>query len=244
MQDLQRGLGRESAQPGKLRGRQNEDILKQILALQRMSNARNFAIFRVSGTGISTKRKIITIADNFPPERDGPTAILDAYGDLLTAHIESSMLPLMWNGRDDNSTAETVDFDHFVVRLRGRVLPYSGVAFPVKLGVSGNGYAVFSANYLDLASEMMLKMHLQATAILASLLQQEQRREQPAEMLTEREIACLQMAGDGRISEEIAETLGLSVHTVNAYLGTATTKLDSVNRIQAIAKAIRLGYIN
>ena len=30
---------------------------------------------------------------------------------------------------------------------------------------------------------------------------------------------------------------------VDAYLGTATTKLDAVNRIQAIAKAIRLGYI-
>ena len=39
----------------------------------------------------------------------------------------------------------------------------------------------------------------------------------------------------------IAERLGLSVHTVNAYLGSATIKLDSVNRIQAIAKAIRLG---
>jgi DNA-binding CsgD family transcriptional regulator len=51
------------------------------------------------------------------------------------------------------------------------------------------------------------------------------------------------MAGDGHISEEIGERLGLSVHTVNAYLGTAATKLDSVNRIQAIAKAIRLGYI-
>ena len=48
---------------------------------------------------------------------------------------------------------------------------------------------------------------------------------------------------DGCISESIAEKLGLSVHTVNAYLGTATTKLDAVNRVQAIAKAIRLGYI-
>ncbi len=50
-------------------------------------------------------------------------------------------------------------------------------------------------------------------------------------------------AGDGYTSEEIAEKLGLSVHTVNAYLGSATVKLDAVNRIQAIAKAIRFGYI-
>ncbi|MNL83431.1 HTH-type quorum sensing-dependent transcriptional regulator VjbR [compost metagenome] len=72
----------------------------------------------------------------------------------------------------------------------------------------------------------------------------EERRMMPSESLSDREVACLQLAGDGRISEEIAEKLGLSVHTVNAYLGSATIKLDSVNRIQAIAKAIRLGYIN
>lgn len=40
------------------------------------------------------------------------------------------------------------------------------------------------------------------------------------------------------------DKLGLLAHTVNAYLGSATIKLDSVNRIQAIAKAIRLGYIS
>ncbi len=42
--------------------------------------------------------------------------------------------------------------------------------------------------------------------------------------LSERDVACLPLAGDGQISEEIAERLGLSVHTVNAYLGSATIK--------------------
>ncbi len=78
---------------------------------------------------------------------------------------------------------------------------------------------------------------------LTDLLASDERRLQPSEALSERELGCLQMAGDGMISEEIAEKMGLSVHTVNAYLGAATTKLDSVNRIQAIAKALRLGYI-
>ena len=78
---------------------------------------------------------------------------------------------------------------------------------------------------------------------MTDILSLDERKAAPSETLSEREIACLQLAGDGRISEEIAERLGLSVHTVNAYLGSATIKLDSVNRIQAIAKAIRLGYI-
>ena len=79
---------------------------------------------------------------------------------------------------------------------------------------------------------------------MIDLLSLDERRAAAAAALSEREIACLQLAGDGRISDEIAEKLGLSVHTVNAYLGSATIKLDSVNRIQAIAKAIRLGYIS
>jgi DNA-binding CsgD family transcriptional regulator len=228
----------------KARGRKGADLIQQMTALQRQLNARNFAIFRVSGSGISSKRSIKLLADNFPTGGTGAQAVLDLYGDAMVEHLDVSILPLLWNGRDEASTSETVDFDTFVTRLRGRTLPFAGIAFPVRLGASGNGVAVFTSAYLDLTSEMILETHAQVTAALARQLQYEERRGQPAEMLSEREIACLQMAGDGHTSEEIAEKLGLSVHTVNAYLGTATTKLDSVNRIQAIAKAIRLGYIN
>ncbi len=228
----------------KARGRKGADLIQQMSALQRQLNARNFAVFRVSGSGISSKRSIKLLADNFPTGSTGAQAVLDLYGDAMVEHLDVSILPLLWNGRDDSSTSETVDFDTFVTRLRGRTLPFAGIAFPVRLGASGNGFAVFTSTYLDLTSETILETHMQVTSALARQLQYEERRGQPAEMLSEREIACLQMAGDGHTSEEIAEKLGLSVHTVNAYLGTATTKLDSVNRIQAIAKAIRLGYIN
>lgn len=234
----------ESAGAAKARSRRGADLLQQMTALQRKLNARNFAVFRVSGSGLTSKRLIKLVADNFPGGSAGAQAVLELYGDAMVEHLDVSILPLLWNGKDESSTSETVDFDGFVTRLRGRSLPFAGIAFPVRLGSTGNGFAVFTSAYLDLTSEIILDTHIQVTGALARQLQNEERRGQPAEMLTEREIACLQMAGDGRTSEEIAEKLGLSVHTVNAYLGTATTKLDSVNRIQAIAKAIRLGYIN
>ena len=41
----------------------------------------------------------------------------------------------------------------------------------------------------------------------------------------------------------IAEILTLSEHTVNHYLNRATKKLDTVNRTQAVAKALRIGLI-
>jgi len=103
---------------------------------------------------------------------------------------------------------------------------------------------VFTGSYIDMTSELIIDFHGRSCQIMTDLLACDERRMLPAESLSDREIGCLQMAGDGYISEEIAEKMGLSVHTVNAYLGAATTKLDSVNRIQAIAKAIRLGYIS
>lgn len=61
--------------------------------------------------------------------------------------------------------------------------------------------------------------------------------------LTDREIDCLNWTAAGKTSAEIAEILGLSEHTVNHYLNRATKKLDTVNRTQAVAKALRVGLI-
>ncbi|RAX42229.1 LuxR family transcriptional regulator [Rhizobium tropici] len=61
--------------------------------------------------------------------------------------------------------------------------------------------------------------------------------------LTDREIDCLIWTAAGKTSAEIAEILSLSEHTVNHYLNRATKKLDTVNRTQAVAKALRVGLI-
>ena len=64
-----------------------------------------------------------------------------------------------------------------------------------------------------------------------------------SDMLTERELDCLNWTAAGKTSVEIAEILTLSEHTINHYLNRATKKLDAVNRTQAVAKALRLGLI-
>ncbi|OJF92252.1 helix-turn-helix transcriptional regulator [Pararhizobium antarcticum] len=61
--------------------------------------------------------------------------------------------------------------------------------------------------------------------------------------LSAREIECLRWAAAGKSSDEIATILGISVYTVSSYFKTATKKLDSVNRMQAIARAMRLKII-
>lgn len=61
--------------------------------------------------------------------------------------------------------------------------------------------------------------------------------------LSAREIECLRWAAAGKSSDEIAIILGISTYTVSSYFKTATRKLDAVNRMQAIARAIRLKLV-
>jgi DNA-binding CsgD family transcriptional regulator len=63
--------------------------------------------------------------------------------------------------------------------------------------------------------------------------------EQPLESLSNREIECLRWSAAGKSSDEIAIILDLSPHTVVGYLKSAMRKLDSVNRMQAVARAFR-----
>lgn len=61
--------------------------------------------------------------------------------------------------------------------------------------------------------------------------------------LSTRELACLRFAAEGKSSDDIAVVLGLSAFAVSSYFRSAAEKLGAVNRMQAIAKAIRLKLI-
>ncbi|MDX3929184.1 MAG: LuxR C-terminal-related transcriptional regulator [Shinella sp.] len=66
---------------------------------------------------------------------------------------------------------------------------------------------------------------------------------EPREKLSGREAECLRWAAAGKSSEEIAIILGISVYTVSSYFKSAARKLQAVNRMQAIACALRLKLI-
>ncbi|WP_174062073.1 transcriptional regulator VisR [Agrobacterium larrymoorei] len=221
------------------------DLFPKLVAMQRSLGAKNFVVFRTVASGFPNKRKLSCELENWGANvNEQSTRLIQAMGDRLLDHLERSLLPLIWKNENGTGFSDLPDVPSLVLRLDNDVLAYSGLALPVRLGTLGNGYIIFCGGSLLLDNELILDQHIKATHIMVDLLALDERRVAPAESLSEREIACLQLAGDGRISEEIATKLGLSVHTVNAYLGSATIKLDSVNRIQAIAKAIRLGYIH
>ena len=63
-------------------------------------------------------------------------------------------------------------------------------------------------------------------------------------VLTPRERECLTWAAVGKSEWEISQILGISEHTSEKHLLNAKSKLGAVNRVQAVAEAIRRGYIS
>jgi LuxR family transcriptional activator of conjugal transfer of Ti plasmids len=61
--------------------------------------------------------------------------------------------------------------------------------------------------------------------------------------LSPRERQCLQMAAHGMTSADIGIKLGIVERTANFHFSNILSKLDALNRHEAIAKAMRLGII-
>ncbi|WP_274630138.1 response regulator transcription factor [Arvimicrobium flavum] len=62
-------------------------------------------------------------------------------------------------------------------------------------------------------------------------------------LLSRREAECLGLAAAGKSEWEISRILGISEHTSEKHLLNAKMKLGAVNRVQAVAVAIRRGLI-
>jgi DNA-binding CsgD family transcriptional regulator len=118
-----------------------------------------------------------------------------------------------------------------------------GAVFPVSDASGERGAIVLSGDRPELDASEILVLHMVAAHVFDRLFQIRHKDCGTAACLTDREIECLGWTSAGKTSAEIAEILGLSEHTVNHYLNRAARKLDSVNRTQAVAKALRSGII-
>lgn len=67
--------------------------------------------------------------------------------------------------------------------------------------------------------------------------------EDPAEELTRRELAVLQLLAEGLSNKQVARRLGISEHTVKFHVATIFSKVGAHSRTEAVTRAARLGLI-
>lgn len=163
--------------------------------------------------------------------------------DPLVEIIRNGPRPVPWKGSGAMpglSTRAQLMFDEaseFKIK-EGLVLPI----------ITLEGIIVFaslSGETLDINPLEIGTLHLAATHAVTRALQLSEiakaQRSRPE--LTARERECIRWAALGKSEWEISQILGISEHTSEKHLLSAKSKLGAVNRVQAVAEAIRLGYI-
>lgn len=125
----------------------------------------------------------------------------------------------------------------------GQATNLFGYCLPMKSGTGQCGYLVVFHG--EAAERPDFSRLIFASLELFSHLAQRAIPGRPAALgLTSRELDCLRWTAEGKTSSEISSIIKLSEHTVNHYLIAAARKLDCVNRVQAVAKALRLGLFH
>ncbi|HYF54967.1 MAG TPA: LuxR family transcriptional regulator [Salinarimonas sp.] len=117
-----------------------------------------------------------------------------------------------------------------------------GFAVPIHTTHGFQAIVTFGGPRLRLDREERAALHL--VAIYAhgqarAALHPREGAPEPSPILSPREMECLRWTAAGKTAWEISVILTLSERTVEQYVASAARKLNAVNRVQAVAEALR-----
>lgn len=220
------------------------DLLQVMKKIALFFNFHHFIVLRLSGDEDAPLSELILLT-NWSPE------LIRAYDDQLhtkdspiIGRLRQTTLPIPFDieitkvprsGSDGGAvTALFSKFNHHngiylptvsPSGLRGAV-GFSGQRDTMSEGERA-GLAYLSAQVFERITKLML------TRLPSGLPQ-----------LSERELDCVRWTAAGKTAAETATILGLTANTVNHYLASASSKLETVNKAHTVARAMRLGLID
>ncbi|MEP9386182.1 LuxR family transcriptional regulator [Mesorhizobium sp. KR9-304] len=163
--------------------------------------------------------------------------------DPVVSRMKQLPAPVQWS---DAAGGTKIDSDGEVVMGdAGEFKLKDGLAFPL---VTLDGQIVMvslGGERIEMSNQEFGMISLVATYAIGRAMQllTEGNRAIDHIELTPRERECLTWAAAGKSEWEISQILGISEHTSEKHLLNAKFKLGAVNRVQAVAEAIRRGYI-
>jgi DNA-binding CsgD family transcriptional regulator len=218
------------------------DVFRFMKRVTEMYGARAFMVMNMPG---ATAQELASssIITNWPADlltEFDQTSLLS--GSPVLAHLRRASIPLRFD-IDTIGTQRDALSGEVSKALFTRFRMNRGAYFPVHDSTGARGAVSFIGDREPFDTQEMMQLAYIAAHVFNRLAEIREMDSRNSDMLTERELDCLNWTAAGKTSVEIAEILTLSEHTINHYLNRATKKLDAVNRTQAVAKALRLGLI-
>jgi DNA-binding CsgD family transcriptional regulator len=206
-------------------------------------SAASFILFFVAPPG-DKRRLIFGFDSDFPGQSVISRMIETRIAADAAERAARSTVPFWWPSVDP---ARFRDRFASIAWLEGPVAAPAedaGIIFPVYADRGQAGLVVFHGPEITLDQRMVYETHARCFALFAAVTRLKPLSGGKGLTISKRELECLNLTANGLTSEEIAAELVLSVHTANQYLTNSTQKLNAVNRMHAVAKALRLGLID
>ncbi|WP_081157951.1 helix-turn-helix transcriptional regulator [Ensifer aridi] len=222
----------------------NEDVIRRVL--DRVSEAygfRGFMVLAVPDTGchsLAAQALMTTWPSDFLRRYDS-AGLID--GSPVIQRLRRSTIPFTYDAYQLARRRLDGKGDAAVCVFEYANMP-RGVYLPVHDAAGHRAAIAFGGDRSAVSSDELQALNLWAGLVYSRLSEVRTRDRRGPGSLSRREIECLRWAAAGKTTVEMARIMALSEYTVNHYLNRATRKLDSVNRVQTVAKAIRAGLIN
>ncbi|WP_289992506.1 helix-turn-helix transcriptional regulator [Aquibium sp. ELW1220] len=219
------------------------DTVRQVRRMSVEAGATYYGVFLVSRT---TPQPALALCFDrkFPRSSETSRILCGERGVAWLAAAGRSMTPFWWHGEIAHDRCPA-----FPLLVVGQETPpltpdLPGLALPAFADDGAQGFVVLAGGGIGVDDALVCDLHLRTLTLFGTVARMllSQTGEVPA--MSKRELQCLRLTAQGKTSDEIAAALGLSIHTANQYLTATTQKLDAVNRMHAVAKALRLGLID
>jgi DNA-binding CsgD family transcriptional regulator len=203
-------------------------------------NAACFGLFMI---GPSPDR-LVPCFDSTYPDLGLAKSISGRDCEEIIRHVRLSTQPRWWldDCRDADMQARFEALS-WATPMQPLVNGSAGLAFPVHAERGRCGLVVFTGGEMTLEQDALYDIHARCFSLFSAVSRIRPGEAGLTRAISRRELECLKLTANGYTSEEIARLLKLSVHTANQYLTQSAQKLNAVSRMQAVAKALRLGLI-
>jgi DNA-binding CsgD family transcriptional regulator len=205
-------------------------------------NAASFGLFFVSPS--LERARLVPCFDSDHPGISVSTKFISGNnGEDVVRHARTSTVPCWWSDEGPSASATALEALAWAVKTPALAPTTSGIAFPVYAERGQCGLVVFLGSDLVFAPDALYEIHARCFSLFAAVARIRPGESGKIPSISKRELECLKLTANGFTSEEIARLLKLSVHTANQYLTNTQQKLNAVNRMHAVAKALRMGLI-
>jgi DNA-binding CsgD family transcriptional regulator len=219
------------------------DVVRQVRRMSVDASASYYGVFVLSRT--TPKPALALCFDRkFPRNSETSRTLCGDRGVAWLASAGRSMTPFWWRGETERDRCPA-----FSLLAIGQETPpltpeLPGLALPAFADDGAQGFVVLAGAEIGVDDAMVCDLHIRALALFGTVARMLLSQTGEVPTMSTRELQCLRLTAQGKTSEEIAAALGLSIHTANQYLTETTHKLNAVNRMHAVAKALRLGLID